>query len=303
MALIAARRPAFHLLAGDICYADPSGNGYPVKNNGAKTAADGLRQLRPHCLDPVLRGDREERGQRAVAVRHRQPRHGGALRRQRAPGGAAHGYAGHAARLDLPRTGPPAARRCTRFVYGNVGVSRWTPTTCPPRSPPTGLLRRRADRLAGPQLAHRPAADPRSTSSSCSSTTARTRRRAARLRRGVRAALAPLFDRFQVDLVVQGHNHVVRAHRPDPRRRLHDAGARRGERRAREERHDLHLLRIRWATPLRLAARRDRQPTAAHRGPRAPRRSRLRRGPPTGPRTRRPSTGPRPATSTTRSSP
>ena len=41
VALIAARRPAFHLLAGDICYADPTGSGRPVKNNGAKTADKG----------------------------------------------------------------------------------------------------------------------------------------------------------------------------------------------------------------------------------------------------------------------
>ena len=38
---ISHQRPAFHLLAGDICYADPSGNGRPVKNNGAKTADKG----------------------------------------------------------------------------------------------------------------------------------------------------------------------------------------------------------------------------------------------------------------------
>ena len=41
-----------------------------------------LRQLRPDRLVAVLRRDREERGDHALAVRHGQPRHGGALRRQ-----------------------------------------------------------------------------------------------------------------------------------------------------------------------------------------------------------------------------
>jgi hypothetical protein len=40
----------------------------------------------------------------------------------RAPGGAAHGYAGHAARLDLPRTGPSSCPSVYSVVYGNVGV-------------------------------------------------------------------------------------------------------------------------------------------------------------------------------------
>jgi hypothetical protein len=46
VALVAAQRPAFHLLAGDICYADPSGNGRPVKNNGATSAENGFDKLR-----------------------------------------------------------------------------------------------------------------------------------------------------------------------------------------------------------------------------------------------------------------
>ena len=76
---------------------------------------------------------------------------------------------------------------------------------------------------------------------------------------GVRAALAPLFDRFSVDLVVQGHNHQYE--RTDPIRGgvATRAGPRRRERRARAGRHHLHLLRLRRAAPLRLAARRDRQ--------------------------------------------
>ena len=50
---------------------------------------------------------------------------------------------------------------------------------------------------------------------------------------GVRAALAPLFDEFSVDLVVQGHNHQYERTEPDPARRSRRAGPRRRDRRAR----------------------------------------------------------------------
>jgi hypothetical protein len=55
----------------------------------------------------------------------------------RAPGGATHGYAGHAARLDLPRTGPSGCPSVYSVVYGNVGVLSLDETTGSPRSPPT----------------------------------------------------------------------------------------------------------------------------------------------------------------------
>ena len=47
VALVAAQHPAFHLLAGDICYADPSGNGRPVKNNGAENPDRGFDNFDP----------------------------------------------------------------------------------------------------------------------------------------------------------------------------------------------------------------------------------------------------------------
>ena len=39
-----------------------------------------------------------------------------------APGGAAHGYAGPAARLGLPRSGPAGCPSVYSVVYGNVGI-------------------------------------------------------------------------------------------------------------------------------------------------------------------------------------
>ena len=36
---IATTKPAFHLLAGDICYADPSGEGKPVRSTGGSKPA------------------------------------------------------------------------------------------------------------------------------------------------------------------------------------------------------------------------------------------------------------------------
>ena len=119
---IATTRPAFHLLAGDICYADPSGEGHPVKSTGTSKSPTRVRQLRPDGLDDVLRADRAQRRVDAVDVRHRQPRHGGALRRQRRPR--------RPARLRRARRPPrPAEHRSERAArsvysmrYGNVGV-------------------------------------------------------------------------------------------------------------------------------------------------------------------------------------
>ena len=217
VALIAARRPAFHLLAGDICYADPSGYGHPVKNNGAGSADNGFDNFDPTVWSQYFGVIEKSAATDALAVRHGQPRHGGALRRQPRP-------RRRDARLRGPRRparpaahrAERAAHRCTPWSTATSACSASTPTTCPPRSPPTRAtasgaqltwLTQRLTRAAG-----RPAT---STSSWRSSTTAPTRPAPpTRSDAGVRAALAPLFDRFAVDLVVQGHNHQYE--RTDP---------------------------------------------------------------------------------------
>ena len=234
VALIAARHPAFHLLAGDICYADPSGSGYPVKNNGARTAAKGFDNF-----DPTVWTQYFGVIEKSAATVPWLFAHSATTTWKRSTTTTPRPAAESAARLCGPRRAPrPAAHgRTTRcpsvysVVYGNVGIlsldANDLSTEVPTNAGYSGgaqvaRLTQRLSELRG---------DPRidfivvffhhcayATSSAHASDA------------GVRAALAPLFDRFSVDLVVQGHNHSVRAHQPDPRRGpLHDAGARRDE--------------------------------------------------------------------------
>ena len=130
-----------------------------------------------------------------------------------------HGYAGHVKRLDLPKNGPHICPSVYSFVYANVGVIsvdandlsteiqtntgysdgaqlRWIENT---------LRSWRTD----PQVA--PTVDfVVAFFHHCAYST--TLQHASD--GGVRAALDPLFSRYQVDLVVQGHNHILE--RTDP---------------------------------------------------------------------------------------
>jgi Calcineurin-like phosphoesterase len=208
VALIAARRPAFHLLAGDICYADPSGNGQPVKNNGAKTADGGFDNFDPTVWTQYF-GVIERSAASAPWLFATGNHDMEALYDDNtAPGGAAHGYAGHAARLDLPRTGPTGCPSVYSVVYGNVGILSLDANDLSEEIPTN------AGYSGGAQLAWLTRtltdlrADPRidfivAFFHHCAYATSTAHASDG----GVRAALAPLFDRFSVDLVVQGHNH------------------------------------------------------------------------------------------------
>ncbi len=208
VALIAARRPAFHLLAGDICYADPTGSGRPVKNNGAKTADKGFDNFDPTVWTQYF--GVIEKSAATVPWLFATGNHDmeALYDNNTAPGGAAHGYAGHAARLDLPRTGPSACPSVYSVVYGNVGILSLDANDLSAEIPTNagysggGQVAWLTQRLT--ELRNDPQVDfivaffhhcAFATSSSHGSDA------------GVRAALAPLFDRFSVDLVVQGHNH------------------------------------------------------------------------------------------------
>jgi Calcineurin-like phosphoesterase len=207
VALVAAARPAFHLLAGDICYADPGGNGFPVRNNGAKTADDGFDNFDPTVWSQYF-GVIEKSAATTPWLFATGNHDMEALYDNNVAGGAAHGYAGHAARLDLPRTGPTGCPSVYSVVYGNIGVlsldandlSHEIPTNAgySGGAQLTWLTQRLGELRGKPDVDfivaffHHCAY---ATSSSHASDG------------GVRAALAPLFDQFSVDLVVQGHNH------------------------------------------------------------------------------------------------
>ena len=202
------QRPAFHLLAGDICYADPSGNGRPVKNNRPRTADKGFDNFDPTVWTQYF--GLIEKSAVSVPWLFATGNHDmeALYDANTAPGGAAHGYAGHAARLDLPPTGPRGCPSVYSVVYGNVGVLSLDANDLSQEIPTNAgysggtQLSWLAQRLT--ELRADPAIDfVVAFFHHCAYATSSTHASDG----GVRAALAPLFDRFSVDLVVQGHNH------------------------------------------------------------------------------------------------
>jgi hypothetical protein len=207
VALIAAARPAFHLLAGDICYADPGGNGFPVKNNEPKPTDKGFDSFDPTVWTQYF-GVIEKSAATTPWLFATGNHDMEALYDSNKAGGAAHGYAGHAARLDLPRSGPSACPSVYSVVYGNVGVLSLDANDLSQEIPTNAgysggaqltWLTQRLTELRGNSDVDFIVAFFHHCAYATSSTHASDG--------GVRAALAPLFDRFSVDLVVQGHNH------------------------------------------------------------------------------------------------
>ncbi|MCW2528927.1 MAG: putative phosphoesterase [Pseudonocardiales bacterium] len=220
--LMASQRPAFTLLGGDICYADPSGTGLPADDSLALTngAPVGKNNYNPYVWDVFLNQIESQAAYTpwmfATGNHDMEPIYGNTEFLGDSP---SHGYGGHAARLDLPNSGPKGCPSVYKFVYGNVGVISidandlsyeiqtntgyskgrqltWLQET---------LTEWRTDRRVAPTIDfivvffHHCAYSTTTNHASDG---------------GVRAALDPLFSQFQVDLVVQGHNHILE--RTDP---------------------------------------------------------------------------------------
>jgi hypothetical protein len=211
---IVAARPDFHLLAGDIAYADPSGGGRPLSFVGSgKKPAHGFDKYNPFVWDVYL-GSIE-------ASAAGTPWMFATGNHDMEAAYSHHGYGGHLARLDLPDNGPAACPSVYSFRYGNVAVLSLDANDV------SYEIRSNTGYSDGTQnswvqrtlAAHR--ADPNIDFIACFfhhcaySTTG-----AHASDGGLRAAWGPLFDRYQVDLVLQGHNHVyertdpIRAGRP-----------------------------------------------------------------------------------------
>ena len=216
---ISRQHPAFHLLAGDICYADPSGNGRPVRNNAPRPPDPGFDNFDPTVWTQYFGAIERSAvsvpwlfatGNHDMEALYDDP--------------AGHGYAGHAARLDLPPTGPRGCPSVYSVVYGNVGVLSLDANDLSAEIPTN------AGYSGGAQLAWLERrltalrADPAvdfvvAFLHHCAYATSAAHASDG----GVRAALAPVFDRFSVDLVVQGHNHQYE--RTDPIRGGRSTGA------------------------------------------------------------------------------
>jgi Calcineurin-like phosphoesterase len=125
------------------------------------------------------------------------------------------GYGGLVKRMDLPRTGPSACPSVYSFRYGNVGIISLDANDLSWEI--QGLLgyshgaqvRWLEDQLqawrSGPGVDFIVAFFHECAFSTCNGHSSDG---------GVRSKLAPLFARYQVDLVVQGHNHVYERTNP-----------------------------------------------------------------------------------------
>ncbi|MFR9801279.1 metallophosphoesterase [Pseudonocardia sp. RS010] len=200
-ALVARDAPAFHLLAGDICYADRAGRGD-----------------RDDSFDPGLWTRYFAAIERSAASTPWMFATGNHdMEAVYDDGDSGHGYGGHGARLDLPGTGPSGCPSVYAFTHGCVGVVSVDANDLSTEiRANTGYSRgAQVDWLADTLAAFR--ADPAVTFvvvffHHCAYSTSDSHASDG----GVRSALTPLFDRFSVDLAVQGHNHQYE--RTDPLR-------------------------------------------------------------------------------------
>ncbi|RZT85462.1 calcineurin-like phosphoesterase family protein [Pseudonocardia sediminis] len=208
VARIASDEPAFHLLAGDICYADPTGNGKQIKNFAPEEAPEEFNNFDPTVwtayFGAIERSAASTPWMFATGNHDMEALYDG----NTAPGGANHGYGGHLARLDLPGNGPSSCPSVYSFTHGTVGVVSVDANDLSEEIPTNAgysggaQLRWLETTLAG--FRKDPGVDfVVAFFHHCAFATSGSHASDA----GVRKALAPLFDKYRVDLAVQGHNH------------------------------------------------------------------------------------------------
>ncbi|MBI4941588.1 MAG: metallophosphoesterase family protein [Actinobacteria bacterium] len=187
--------PAFHLLAGDISYADASGRGEATDDYEPTRWDTYFRQIEPVAAQVpwmVAAGNHD------IEMLY-----------------DGHGYGGLTTRFALPTNGPSGCPTAYTYTYGRVGF------LVADSNDLTAELPANRDYSQGRQLLwvrERLAAmrsDPDvdfvvAVLHHCAYATAAAHGSDA----GVRSTLGPLFDEFGVDLVISGHNHVYE--RTDP---------------------------------------------------------------------------------------
>ncbi|WP_436528167.1 purple acid phosphatase family protein [Actinoplanes sp. HUAS TT8] len=218
--LMSTQRPAFTLLAGDICYANPSGTGLPADDTTALTtgrAPAGKNLYNPYVWDVFLHQIEPQAAYTpwmfATGNHDMEPLYGST---SYLGGSPSHGYGGHVQRLDFPATGPQGCPSVYRFVYGNVGLISLDANEL------SWELQTNLGYSGGAQVAWLKETLKRwRTAGSgvdfivvflhhCAFSTAHNHASDG----GVRAAIDPLFSKYRVDLAVQGHNHLFE--RTDP---------------------------------------------------------------------------------------
>ncbi|WP_026343681.1 metallophosphoesterase [Nocardia sp. BMG111209] len=204
---IAASKGDFHILAGDIAYADPSGAGKKPQFVAHGNPADGFDKYNPFVWDVYLNSI--ELSSSVTPWMFATGNHD----MEAAYGD--HGYGGHAARLDLPNSGPAGCPSVYSFTYGNVAVLSLDANDV------SYEIKANTGYSGGAQTGwvERTLAAYRSNPNidfivcffhHCAYSTTDSHASDG----GVRAAWTGLFDKYQVDLVLQGHNHIYE--RTDP---------------------------------------------------------------------------------------
>jgi hypothetical protein len=204
---IIASKPDFHVLAGDIAYADPTGWGRPdtFVPAGGKLPT-GFDRFNPYVWDVYLRSIEASASTTpwmfATGNHDMEAVYG------------AHGYGGHLARLDFPDNGPAGCPSVYSFMYANVAVLSLDANDVSYQiAPNTGYSGGTQNTWVERTLAaHRTNPDIDFIVCFFHHCAYSTSRHASD--GGVRSAWCDLFDRYQVDLVLQGHNHVFE--RTDP---------------------------------------------------------------------------------------
>jgi hypothetical protein len=195
--MVAAQNPVFHLHAGDICYADPSGSGSPVSVDGR----NGTDVYDPRTWDQFL----AQTEPIAASVPWMVATGNHDMEALYSP----NGYGGEVARFDFPGNGPQHCPSVYSFIYGNVGVISLDANDVSYEIPAnlgysggtqTAWLNDRLSYLRGQAdvdfivvFFHHCAYSTTNNHAS---------------EGGVRAQWVPLFDQFKVDLVINGHNHI-----------------------------------------------------------------------------------------------
>jgi hypothetical protein len=212
--VIESRRPAFHLLAGDICYADDGGKGAPVRNNAPQKPENGFANFDPTTWTAYFHSIEASAASTpwmfATGNHEMEP-----VYDNNTSHGPTHGYGGLAARLDFPGNGPGNCPSVYAFTYVNVGVisldANDLSTQIQANTGYSGGAQARWARTTLAAMRANPAVEfIVAFYHHCAYVSGGDNGSDA----GVRSTLAPLFDEFSVDLAVQGHNHLYE--RTDP---------------------------------------------------------------------------------------
>ncbi|MGS2590625.1 purple acid phosphatase family protein [Streptomyces hebeiensis] len=189
--LILGQNPAFHLHAGDICYADSSGHGSSSDTYDARVWDQFLAQTE--------------------TVASRVPWMVTTGNHDMEAWYSPHGYGGQSARWTLPDNGidPEKAPGVYSFRYGNVGVVALDANDVSYEIRANtgytgGAQTRWLDRRLGALRAEKDIDFVVVFFHHCAFSTTKAHASDG----GVRDAWVPLFDKHRVDLVVNGHNHV-----------------------------------------------------------------------------------------------